>query len=155
MKFLIATLMLTSFAQAQAIKPCTTADLTFLKQSIVEWNGKGFTSVKLIKNQQNQTLGFYSSDKAGTEMYSEICESLGDESNTVANQWYYWDSTTFKTNPADWKLNGNYSLSQDEGQVSIRMIKPSLIGNVTVELEITGTEEGQVVRKDIVNFVNP
>ncbi len=145
-------LSFSAFAASKTIKPCDATGMKYLNQSIADAKKDGFKNVKIMKNTKNQTLGFYAW-KAADEIHAEICEYIDVEDSTVANTWYYWQSD-MNANPSSWKINGAYSIAQDEGVATLKMKKENRSGNIEAVLEIEGVDEGTVIRRELVKFVN-
>lgn len=159
MKMFITVLCLSFSASLLAapknIKPCDATGLKLLTNSIAGAQKDGYTNVKIMKNTAGKTLGFFSWGKEGSVIKSEICEYLESDDLTVANEWYYWDSE-FKPNPAKWQINNVYLMSQDEGTATMKLLKSSATGDVTVQLTVQGMGDEDLVdvRQDIVTFSN-
>lgn len=146
---------ISAHAAPQRLAPCDARGISALKESILDKRADGFVNVKLMTNTNGKVLGFYTWNKAGDDMYAEVCEYLETREYVAASQWYYWENDGYKTNPASWVKGASYFIAQDEGTSTMKLLKPSVDGNITVLMDIEGTdEEAGVVRREIVNFVN-
>lgn len=146
----LALLTSTAFA-ATPLKPCSADELKDLKVTIKEWKEKGLTETKLINNAQGKTLGFYSFNKAGDDIYAEVCEYLSTDELTVASQWYYWEEEN-SADPKTWKKGEGNLIAQDEGTAVITVTKASPTGDIIGTIEIEGVEE-DILKKDTIRFV--
>ncbi len=153
----IALLSLCSsvWAGVPKLEACDASDMKMLNESIADAKQDGFKNVKLMKNNKGQTVGFFSWGTSPSTIKSEICEYVATDDMTAASSWFYWDNErAFKVNPASWVKEGVYDMSQDEGAASMRLLKESRTGDVTVELTVKGMGEDNFVdiRKDIITF---
>lgn len=145
------SLLTTSAFAATPLKPCSADQLKNLKDTIKEWKQKGLTEAKLINNAQGKTLGFYSFNKAGDEIYAEVCEYLSTDELTVASEWYYWEEEN-SADPKTWKKGEGNLIAQDEGTAVITVTKASPTGDIIGTIEIEGVEE-EIIKKDTIRFV--
>jgi hypothetical protein len=151
--FAISSFMGTAFAKALA--PCNEKQLIALEETIADWSQReNYTNVSYLKNSKNETVGFFSWNDASDSMYAEVCESMPEEL-TIADHWYYWDASLDETNPASWKKDEEYGITQDEGTANFKVIKTSKTGNIKAKFTIIGWDENShdiVAREDVVTF---
>lgn len=158
MKFLIYSVLFAystgaALGASMSLRPCSTAELVSLQETIKEKKAEGLVNAKVMKNSKNQTLGLYTWSKSADDIYAEVCEYLDTAEQTVANTWYYWQGDRAEANPGVWKKNSGYLIQQDEGSMSLQAIKASARGDVKVKIEIEGVDE-VIVKSQTVNFAD-
>ncbi len=127
---------------AKKLEPCTVAQARLLEKSIREQRAGGMVNIYRMLNPAGTLVGFYATNRSGSDMYAEVCEPLSaDDSLTTADHWHYWDTDGISTHPAAWAVGRSYGLSQDEGIAVLTVLDITANNVVTARLSVEGLDD--------------
>ncbi len=156
MKSFLATLVLITAINAYSteIAACNARQWFELNEIIKRKKYEGYIYLKLMKNKNNQTVGFYSWNKQNVNMFAMICEYIDLPYHTVSSAWSYWDNET-SSNPAHFNIGDNYRLTEEEGIAFMKIVTPSKSGQIEfvfsiIAWDLSGNEK--VVRSSLLTL---